>query len=61
MQEILPLDPKMSPPEQAAIQVEAGRVESSSNQSLLEGDVRLSRGGQRLRAERMGNVCAPSA
>lgn len=53
MQEILPLDPKISPSEQAAIQVEAGRVESSSNQSLLEGDVRLSRGGQRLRAERM--------
>ncbi|MBL8251678.1 MAG: LPS assembly protein LptD [Candidatus Competibacter sp.] len=53
MPEILPLDPKAPPPERAPIQVEADRVESSPNQSLLEGDVKLSRGAQRLRAERM--------
>ena len=59
--EIVPIDPSAPPPDESPIQAEAGRVESSPTQSLLEGDVRLERGGQRLRAERVtlerpGNV-----
>lgn len=53
MREIVPLDPKAPPATASPIQVEAGQVESSPTQSLLEGDVKLSRGAQRLRAERM--------
>lgn len=53
MQEIVPHDPKALPPDEAAIQVEADRVESSPTQSLLEGDVRLRRGVQHLRADRI--------
>ena len=59
--EIVPIDPSAPPPDESPTQAEASRVESSPTQSLLEGDVRLERGGQRLRAERVtlerpGNV-----
>ena len=59
--EIVPFDPSAPVPGEAPIQAEAGRVESSPTQSVLEGDVRLTRGGQKLRADRLtlerpGNV-----
>ncbi len=51
--EIVPVDPNAPLPDEAPIEAEANRVESSPTQSVLEGDVRLSRGGQRLRADRI--------
>lgn len=51
--EIVPATPNAPPPEELPIQAEAGRLDSSPTESLLEGDVKLSRGDQRLRAERI--------
>ncbi|MBK8182445.1 MAG: LPS assembly protein LptD [Candidatus Competibacteraceae bacterium] len=51
--EIVPSDPNALTPDQAPIQAEAGQVESSPTYSVLESNVRLSRGVQRLRADRM--------
>ena len=51
--EIVPATPDMPPVEQAPLQADAGQIESSATQSLLEGNVNLSRGEQRLRAERI--------
>lgn len=50
--EIVPVDPT-APSDETRIQVEADQIESSPAQSVLEGDVRLSRGSQRLRADRI--------
>ena len=52
-QEIVPATPNTPAPDDLPVRAEAGRVESSSTWSVLEGDVKLSRGDQRLRAERM--------
>ncbi len=51
--EIMPATPNLSPPDELPIQAEAERAESSPVQSTLEGKVSLSRGDQRLRAERI--------
>lgn len=51
--EIVPVDPSAPLPDEAPIEAEANRVESSPTQSVLEGNVRLSRGGQHLRADRI--------
>lgn len=51
--EIVPATPNAPPPDEAPIQVDARQVESSSTQSQLEGNVSLTRGEQRLRAEHM--------
>ena len=51
--EVVPASPNVPPPDQAPIQADAGQVESSPNQSLLQGNVSLSRGDQRLRADRI--------
>ena len=42
--EVVPASPNVPPPDQAPIQADAGQVESSPNQSLLQGNVSLSRG-----------------
>lgn len=52
-QEIVPATPNTPAPDDLPVRAEAGRVESSSTWSVLEGDVKLSRGDQRLLAERM--------
>ena len=51
--EIVPTTPDAPPITQQPLQAEADQVESSPTQSLLEGNVSLSRGDQRLRAERI--------
>ncbi len=51
--EILPATPKTLLLDDLPLQADADRVESSSTYSLLEGKVNLSRGDQRLRAERI--------
>ncbi|MCP5195906.1 MAG: LPS-assembly protein LptD [Gammaproteobacteria bacterium] len=51
--DIVPRPPSASPPNQLPLQADADRVESSSTQSLLEGNVNLSQGAQRLRADRI--------
>lgn len=51
--EIVPATPNAPPPDELPIQAEADRAESSPAQSLLEGNVNLSRGDQRLRADRI--------
>ena len=51
--EIVPATPNRSPLDDLPIQAEAERAESSPAQSTLEGNVSLSRGDQRLRAERI--------
>jgi LPS-assembly protein len=51
--EIVPATPNAPPSDELPIQAEAGRLDSSPTESLLEGDVKLSRGDQRLRAERI--------
>lgn len=51
--EIVPTMLNAPPPGELPLQADADRVESSSTYSLLEGNVSLSRGDQRLRAERI--------
>jgi len=51
--EIVPATSNAPPPDTLPLQAGADRVESSSNQSVLEGSVNLSRGDQRLRADRI--------
>jgi len=51
--EIVPATPDTPPAGQAPLQADAEQIESSATQSLLEGNVNLTRGEQRLRAERI--------
>ncbi len=51
--EISPATPNAPPLDELPIQAEADRLDSSPTESLLEGKVRLSRGDQRLRAEKI--------
>lgn len=51
--EIVPATPNALPFDELPFQAAADRVESSSTYSLLEGNVNLSRGDQRLHAERI--------
>ena len=51
--DIVPATPDAPPIAQQPLQAEADQVESSPTLSLLEGNVSLSRGDQRLRAERI--------
>ena len=51
--EIVPASPNAPLPDEAPIQATADQAESSSTQSVLEGNVNLSRGDQRLRADRV--------
>jgi LPS-assembly protein len=51
--DIVPATTHASPPDQLPIQAEAARLDSAPDQSVLEGDARLSRGDQRLRADRI--------
>jgi LPS-assembly protein len=51
--DIVPATPNAPPPDERPIQAEAERGEFSPTQSRLEGDVSLSRGDQRLRADRI--------
>lgn len=51
--EIVPATPNALPFDELPFQAAADRVESSATYSLLEGNVNLSRGDQRLRAERI--------
>ena len=49
--DIVPATPNAPPPDELPIQGEAGRLDSSPTESRLEGNAKLSRGDQRLRAE----------
>lgn len=49
--DIVPAAPNAPPPDELPIQGEAGRLDASPTESRLEGNARLSRGNQRLRAE----------
>ena len=51
--DIVPATPNAPPPDQRPIQADAERAESSPTQSVLEGNASLSRGDQRLRADRI--------
>lgn len=51
--EIVPATPNPMPPDRLPLQAEAAHVESSAAHSLMEGKVSLSRGTQRMRAERV--------
>lgn len=51
--EIVPATPNALPLDDLPLQADAGQVESSPAYSRLEGNVSLSRGDQRLRAERI--------
>lgn len=51
--EIVPATPNVPPPDERPIRAEAERGEFSPTQSLLEGNASLSRGDQRLRADRI--------
>ncbi|HOW76043.1 MAG TPA: LPS assembly protein LptD [Candidatus Competibacteraceae bacterium] len=51
--EIVPATPNALPLDESPLQADAERVESSPTHSLLEGNVSLSHGSQRLRAERI--------
>ena len=50
-EEIVPATPNPPPLDELPIQAEAGRLDSSPTESRLEGNAKLSRGDQRLRAE----------
>jgi LPS-assembly protein len=49
--DIVPATPNAPPPDELPIQGEAGRLDASPTESRLEGNAKLSRGDQRLRAE----------
>ena len=49
--DIVPATPNAPPPDELPMQGEAGRLDSSPTESRLEGNAKLSRGDQRLRAE----------
>ncbi len=51
--DIMPVTPNLPPVDDLPIQAEADRAESSPSQSILEGNVSLTRGDQRLRADRI--------
>ena len=51
--EIVPATPNAPPPDELPIQAEAGRLDASPTESQIEGDAFLSRGDQRLRAEKI--------
>lgn len=51
--DIVPTTPDASPVAQQPLQAEAGQLDSSPAESRLEGDARLARGEQRLRAEKI--------
>ena len=51
--DIVPVTPNAPLPDQAPLQADADQVESSPSQSVLEGNVNLSRGDQRLRANQI--------
>jgi len=51
--DIVPVDPNLPPPNELPIQAEAGRLDASPAESVLEGNAKLSRGDQRLRAEKL--------
>lgn len=52
-EEIVPATPNAPPADELPIQAEAGRLDASPTESLLEGKVTLSRGDQRLRADKI--------
>ncbi len=51
--EIVPATPNAPPLDELPIQAEAGRLDASPTESRLEGKAKLSRGDQRLRAEKI--------
>ncbi|MFO1422935.1 MAG: LPS assembly protein LptD [Candidatus Competibacteraceae bacterium] len=51
--DIVPAIPNLPPPNELPIQAEAGRLDASPTESVLEGNAKLSRGDQRLRAEKL--------
>lgn len=59
--DIMPVTPNLPPVDDLPIQAEADRAESSPSQSILEGNVSLTRGDQRLRADRISPIGPPIA
>jgi LPS-assembly protein len=51
--DIVPVTPNLPPPDGLPIQAEAGRLDAAPTESVLEGNAKLSRGDQRLRAEKL--------
>lgn len=51
--DIVPAIPNLPSPNELPIQAEAGRLDASPTESVLEGNAKLSRGDQRLRAEKL--------